>query len=208
MLYVGVTWGFWFQFTSSFPGIKFYLAIYWHKPLILAWLMPLSQWSGMGALSKRRLTGSIMIRTFSRCEFGILLQELFCFLLWFYSFIYFLLEPFTKMNLLFILKTMSFSFRRHFTLRLSLNKAVNTLCLLKYDPLLWHCPTRITHCSTNSNSILRSMTPSLSFLRWSICSQRRPSSPIMFVKFFSALNSDLFEKVSTFFRAYDKISSK
>ena len=36
--------------------------------------------TGMGALSKGRLTGSIMIRIFSWCRFGIFLQEVFCFL--------------------------------------------------------------------------------------------------------------------------------
>ena len=67
------------------------------------------------------------------------------------------------------------------------NKAVNTLCLLKYHPLMWHCPTSITHCST--------------FLRWSFCAQRWSSGSIMFVKFSCALISDLSQMISSFFPA-------
>ena len=71
-----------------------------------------------------------------------------------------------------------------------------------------HCPTSITYSSTNSNSILRSMTPSLSFLRWPKCAQRRLCGSIMFVKFSCALISDLSQKISFFFPVSDKISGK
>ena len=157
MVDVGVTWGFWFQFTPFSPKIEFPLALSWHEPLILVWLMLPSWCTGMGALSKGQLTGSIKIRTFSRCGFDIFLQELFCFLYWFYSFINLRLKSFPKKDRLFFFKTMSSLLSLH----LPLNKAVNILCHLKHNPLLQHCPSSITHCSTNYNSILRSMTPSL-----------------------------------------------
>ena len=52
------------------------------------------------------------------------------------------------------------------------------------------------------------MTPSLSFLRWPKCAQRRLCGSIMFVKFSCALISDLSQKISFFFPVSDKISGK
>ena len=103
MLDGGVSLGLWFQFTSSSLVTKFYWIISWHEPLILVWLVPPSQWTRMGALSKGRPTGSIMISTFGWCSFGIFLQGLFCFLFWFYSFVNLLLKIFLKKDLLFLL---------------------------------------------------------------------------------------------------------
>ena len=100
-----------------------------------------------------------------------------------------------KRNFCFFSKQQTLFCRSELTLQLSLNKGPNTLCLLKYDPLLWQCSINITHCSTNSNSLLRSMTPSLSFLRWSKRAQRRPSDPIIFAKFPCVFFSDLSEKI-------------
>ena len=130
----------------------------------------------------------------------------FCFFLFFFS-----LNVFPKRTFCVCAKQWTPSFRSDFTLPLSLNKAVNTLCYLKYNPLLWHCPTSIKHCATNSISILISMTPSLSslsFLRLSKCAQRQHSGAIMFIKFYFAFISDLSEKISFFLPASDKIFSK
>ena len=107
MLDGGVTWGLWFQFTSSSARIKFSLATPWHKHFILLWLVPPSLWTGIGVLLKGWLTRPIMIRMFAQCEFGVFLQELFCFPFWFYSFVNLLLKLFPKKDLLILPKTRS-----------------------------------------------------------------------------------------------------
>ena len=140
--------------------------------------------------------------------FGIFLQELFYFLFCFQTFVNLFRNFSPKRTFPFFSKQWPLLFRRSFTLRLSLSKAPNTLCLQKHHPLLWHCPTSITYCSTNSNSLLRSIKSLLSFLRWSKGAQRQPSGPIIFAKFFCAFISDLSERTSSYFPASDKISSK
>lgn len=128
------------------------------------------QWTGTRDLPKEELTEFILIRLFGRFGFGICLVLVTSF--WNLSqerkFSYFSKQwaPFIKSG---------------FSSWLSLNKAVNTLYRRKYDPLLWYCLTSITYCSTNSNSILGSMTPSLYSFRWSKCSQWGPSGQFHYV---------------------------
>ena len=101
--------------------------------------MPPSRWTVMGALSKGRLRRAIMIRTFGRCMVYYFKTSF----VFFFDFIisstfFWKLSP--KRIFCSFPKQWAPFFRRDSILRLSLNKAVNTLYLLKYNPLLWSPP--------------------------------------------------------------------
>ena len=128
--------------------------------------MPPPQWFGMEALSKW-LSRTIVIRPFCDVAFWCIPSK--AHLLFFFNFIVLLTffwnysqeKTFPSFS-----KDWVPSFRIYLTLCLSLNKAVNTLCLLQYNPFLWYCPTSIIHISTNSTNKLRSMIHSFFFSRW------------------------------------------